>query len=164
MAYTGNPSTNPVDELRLLLGDLDPDFPWMEDSEYQYFLDKNPTSVRAALVGAGQSILFALTHNVRERTGQIEVYGSEAFNNYRAALKDLLSNPSGALNINPIPFFGGISRISVAINKADGDVIPSPFYRGQTNLRPVELNRPDQILYNDIDSTVNVLGDSIFDG
>lgn len=163
MAYTGNPSTNPVDELRLLLGDLDQDFPWMQDAEYQYFLDRYPTSLRSALMAAGQSILFSLSSNVHERTGQIEVYGAEAFQNYRAALNDLLKNPAGALNLNPIPFFGGISRIGVANNKSDGDVIHSPFYRGQTNLRPVELDRPDQILYNDVDSKVSVIGDSIFE-
>ena len=152
MAYTGNPYTNPIDEIRLRLGDIDPYFPLMGDEEYQYFLDKNLTALTAALLGAAQSLLFYISRYTRERTGMIEVYGSEAFSNYLAAYKLLLKNPLGALNLAPVPYFGGISKADVQAVRADSDAINPAFYRGETNLRPVDLDRKPQIDLSDIEA------------
>lgn len=157
MAYTGNPSTNPVDEIRLRLGDIDPDFPLMGDEEYQYFLGKNPVDLTSALLGAAQSLLFYISRYTRERTGMIEVYGAEAFNNYLAAYKLLLKNPLGALNLAPIPYFGGISRSELAASRVDSDSLNPAFYRGETSLRPIDLDRRPQIDRGDIDA-INNLG------
>ena len=152
MAYTGNPLTNPVDELRLKLGDIDPDFPLMEDAEYQYFITKNGADQIQALLGAAQSLLFYISRYTRERTGMIEVYGAEAFQNYLDAYKQLIKNPNGIAGLNPVPFFGGIFKSDVRENRADIDVINPPFYRGQTNNRPTDLDRRRQIERNDADS------------
>lgn len=153
MAYTGNPSTNLTDELRLKLGDIDPDFPLMGDEEYQYFLDKNSDDLAASLLGAAQSLLFYISRYTRERTGMIEVYGSEAFNNYLAAYKLLLKNPLGALNLSPIPYFGGISKTDIQLVRSDSDAVNPAFYRGETNLRPIDLDRRPQVDLTDIDAT-----------
>lgn len=157
MAYTSSPSTNPIDEIRLRLGDIDPDFPLMGDEEYQYFLDKNPDDLTSVLLGAAQSLLFYISRYTRERTGMIEVYGSEAFNNYLAAYKLLLKNPLGALNLSPIPYFGGISRAELAASRVDPDALNPAFYRGETNLRPVDLDRSPQIDRSGVNA-VNNLG------
>lgn len=152
MAYTGNPLTNPVDELRLKLGDIDPDFPLMEDTEYQYFITKNGADQIQALLSAAQSLLFYISRYTRERTGMIEVYGAEAFQNYLDAYKQLVKNPNGISGLNPIPFYGGISKADIRANRADFDVVNPAFYRGQTNNRPTDLDRKTQIERNDIDS------------
>ena len=156
MAYTGNPATNVVDEIRLRLGDIDTDFPLMGDEEYQYFLTKNPRDLTSALLGAAQSLLFYISRYTRERAGMIEVYGAEAFQNYLAAYKLLLSNPLGALNLSPVPYFGGISKSDIQTARADSDAINPAFYRGETNLRPTDLDRRPQVDRNDVDSLNNL--------
>lgn len=157
MAYTGNPNTSPIDEIRLRLGDIDDEFPIMGDSEYQYFITKFPpvspnTISNQAILGAAQSLLFYTSRYTRERAGMIEVYGAEAFQNYLAALKLLLANPSQMLNINAIPFFGGLSRIDSINNRANPDLVNAPFYRGETNNRPVALDRKPQVDRSDTEA------------
>lgn len=120
MPYAGNPATNPIDAVRLNVGDTWPDFEMLADSDYQYFLDKNEGNINRATIDAARAILFKLTRMVRERTGDIEVYGSEWFKNYRDALLEIINNPGLSISL-AMPYAGGISRTDMCQNKANPD-------------------------------------------
>lgn len=107
MAYTGNPSTNPIDRVRLSVGDIWPDSEILSDEDYQYFLNKNNGNENRATLDAARTILFTLSRYTRERTGDIEVYGGDIFSNYLKALNLILKDPNISLSA-AIPYAGGI--------------------------------------------------------
>ena len=130
MPYTGSPSTNPIDRLRLNVGDIWADTEWLHDEDYQYFLDKNNGNENRATLDAARSLLFVLTRFTRERTGDIEVYGAEIFNNYFKALQLILKNPDIAISA-AIPYAGGISKLDMLDNvlNVDNNAVLSPDSR-----------------------------------
>lgn len=133
--YTGDPINNPVDAIRLEVGDTDADDVWLTDNDYLYYIQKYPNNTRAIVNAAAQGILFKLTRYTRERAGQIDVYGAEAYKNYKDAL--LLKLKDFSFNgVRPISFFGGINRQESADNFLDPSLVDQPFYRGQQNESP----------------------------
>lgn len=120
MPYTGNPSSNTIDAVRLEIGDIDPDFPILADADYTYFLTKNNNSIRRTALDAAKSILFALSRMTHEKTDVLEIWGHEYVQNYRESLKMFIKDPnfSVALN-NAMPFAGGIEKDKIQENLDD---------------------------------------------
>lgn len=130
--YTGNPATNAIDELRLLLGDLDQRHPIFQDEELSYFLDSANDNVRSAFYSAAVTILPKFARSARERAGQIEVYGGDYFNHYLAWLKFIVKPTSPSfIFANDALFYGGIDRSETLQNFFDPSIVDQPFYRGQ---------------------------------
>ncbi len=120
MPYTGNPSTNAVDRIRLAVGDIWDDMELLTDADYQYFLDRNDGNENRATMDALKALLFKLGRMTRERTGDIEVYGSDWFNNYYKMLLLLLKDPNAAISL-AVPYAGGISRSDMMRNDMNCD-------------------------------------------
>lgn len=133
--YTGNPSTNPIDALRLEFGDTDDLVIWLTDNDYQYYIDKYPTNerVRNREISLAMINKLALT-GIRERSGAEERYGKEAFDNFFLAFKERIRNPALG-NMLPISYFGGVYREDKADRATNVDLIQQPFYRGQDDER-----------------------------
>lgn len=140
MAYTGSPSTSAIDRIRLSVGDCDPDYTFLDDESYQYYLDKNNQNENRTTLDCIKAILFSLARRTRERAGDIELYGSEAFNNYAAALKLILLNPD-LMNYSAMPYAGGISRQDMYDNDIDTDTPNKPFFIGFSENLPKYLNK-----------------------
>lgn len=119
MPYTGNPADSALDRIRLTVGDTLPQ-PILDDDTYQWLLEKYEDNETRAATDAAQMILFNLTRYARERTGDIEVYGAEYFNNYRRALEDWLRNPNLSAII-AVPYAGGISVSDMEANRNNPD-------------------------------------------
>jgi hypothetical protein len=133
--YTNDPANNPLDALRLELGDIDPEQPVLTDEAYQYFIDRYPNDFNQQWINAGMALLFSLSRLTRERAGQIEVYGSDAYRQFAEALKNKLTNPAYS-NVKPMLHFGGINRNEKSENALNNDNVDQPFYRGQQNNSP----------------------------
>lgn len=130
--YTGNPSTNPIDAFRVEWGDTDEFFVILQDSEYQYVIDKyNTDSKRSKQIGMAMLAKLALT-GVRERVGQEERFGQDAFNNFYKFVKDKITNPSFG-NILPLIYAGGTNRCETASIATDKTLVDLPFFRGQSS-------------------------------
>lgn len=130
--YTGNPSTNPIDALRVEWGDTDDFFLILQNSEYQYVLDKyTSTTQQSKQIGLMMLAKLALT-SVRERVGQEERFGQDAFNNFYKLLKDKVTNPAFG-NLTPLIYAGGTNRCETAAIATDQTLIDSPFFRGQSS-------------------------------
>lgn len=116
MAYTGDPANSNTDAVRLLINDTDVALPFLTDDEITYFLTENNNSVRKASLAAARTILFKLASYVRERTLELEYYGSNFFSQYQEALKLYITNPEfGAISV-ATPYAGGISRSDIEEN------------------------------------------------
>jgi len=120
MPYTGDPQNNPVDRIRLNVGDIWDDIEYLTDADYQYFLDAANGNENRATMDAVRAILFKLTRMTRERTGDIEVYGGDWFSNYMKALQLILKDPNIAISL-AVPYAGGISRSDMLANRNDPD-------------------------------------------
>lgn len=129
MPYTGNPATNPIDRVRLNVGDIWPDIEMLADADYQYFLDIHDGNENRATLDAARAILFKLARYSRERTGDIEVYGSDWFKQYRDALLLMIKNPDMAISL-AVPYAGGISKSDMRSNDANPDNVTREIYIG----------------------------------
>ena len=131
MPYSGNPANSATDRVRLLVGDIWDDFEILQDADYQFWLDKYLGNENRTALDAARAILFKLTRLTRERTGDIEVYGSEWFKDYRAALQDMLKNPDLSINI-AMPYAGGISKSDMRDNDSNSDNTVRDVFIGST--------------------------------
>lgn len=131
MPYTNDPANSAIDRVRLIVGDIWDDMEMLSDADYQYFLDKYNGKENRAALDAARAILFKLARLTRERTGDIEVYGSEWFKNYRNALQDIVKNPELSLSV-AMPYAGGISKADMANNDSNTDNVVRETYIGFT--------------------------------
>lgn len=129
MPFQGDPQNNPIDRIRLDTGDTWEDMEYLTDNDYQYYLDRNNGNEKRATIDSMRAILFKLSRGARERTGDIEVYGSEYFKNYLQALTLILKNPDIQLSL-AVPYAGGISKSDMFRNDLDPDSTSRSIYIG----------------------------------
>lgn len=150
MPYTGNPDTNPVDAVRLMVGDTSDDYEILKDGDYMYFLDKYNGNTNRATLDAARAILFTLPRFVRQRINDVgERFDSEWFKNYRFALIEMLRNPELTISV-AMPYAGGISKSDMAANDANSDNVVRDVYIGFTEGKKLynqENPKDDQYLY-----------------
>lgn len=145
MPYSGNPATSATDRVRLLVGDIWDDFEILQDADYQFWLDKYSGNENRSALDAARAILFKLSRLTRERTGDIEVYGSEWFKDYRAALQDMLKNPDLSINI-AMPYAGGISKSDMRDNDSNSDnTVRDVFIGSTTNTKLYDQCNPSYL-------------------
>jgi hypothetical protein len=94
--------TTPVGKMRLRVGDFS-DLPLMPDSVYISALQDTNNNLPKASVLVAQYILAMLTSQTHQKLAQIEVFGSEWFNNYLAFVKATILNPN-FMDIAPMPY------------------------------------------------------------
>lgn len=129
MSFMNDPANNPIDRIRLIVGDTITEFDYLSDETYQYLLDKHNNNETSTALEAARYILGSLTRFSRERTGSIEVYGSEMFKNYRDFLVELLRNPQMLLDRAQV-YAGGISKSDMIANDSNPDNIAPRIYIG----------------------------------
>lgn len=118
-----------LQKIRYELGDVDPGFPIMSDSEYEYFLEKNNDQVRRASLDAAKTILFKLSMTASDSTVDIfSLKGSKAAEAYRQALVMYIKNPDlNEVLQNVKAYFGGVSKTDMEANDAniDNNTVPT---------------------------------------
>lgn len=120
MAYTDNP-LNPIDRMRLRIGDIDPDFPLVNDQWYQYYVQQGYTEGAVALEIAQKILAQYAIEGSRQREGAVEVYGKEKFESYLAWLKEITTSPTSSVVAPPVPYAGGISKQDMYDNDSNTD-------------------------------------------
>lgn len=124
---------NPIKECRVSVGDLDAAFPILDDSTYEYFLNKNENSVRRASLEAARTIMFQLSMRTDETVDIFSIKGAKAAEQYRLALQMFLRDP----NMNPVltsanGYAGGISLQDMQdnIDKSDNNAVTTANFKG----------------------------------
>ena len=126
---------------RIELADTDVSLPFLSDTEYSYFIDKNNGSVARASVDCAKTILFKLSYSFGDEISDILQLKNRSARAYKEALMLYLRNP----DLNPIyktvnPYAGGISKSDIATNLADPDqntvTLPTETKRTYTNDNP----------------------------
>lgn len=95
--------TTPIGQVRLRVADFS-DLPILPDEVYQATLDSTDGNIpKTSKIIAGY-ILGSLAFNTHRKLQQLEVWGAEAFTNYRNFLKDTINNPNDLSNFFPIAY------------------------------------------------------------
>lgn len=110
-----------IEKLRIEIGDTDVSFPILDDSSYQYFLDKHSNNLARASIDAARAILFQLSTMNSETVSIFSVKNTSA-EAYRQALLLYIKDQT----LNPIyqslkGYFGGVSISDMQANNADCD-------------------------------------------
>ena len=110
-----------IQKLRLEVGDVDVSFPILDDTSYEYFLEKHSNNLNRAGLDAARAILFQLSTRNSETVDVFSVKNTSA-EAYRQALLLYIKDP----NLNPLyknlqGFFGGVSISDMEANNADLD-------------------------------------------
>lgn len=121
-----------IQKLRVEIGDTDVSFPILDDSSYQYFLDKHSNNLNRASIDAARAILFQLSTMNSETVSIFSVKNTSA-EAYRQALLLYIKDQT----LNPIyqslkGYFGGVSLSDMDANNsnADNNIVENP---GSTN-------------------------------
>jgi len=121
-----------IQKLRVEIGDTDVSFPILDDSSYQYFLDKHDNNLGRASIDAARAILFQLSTMNSETVSIFSVKNTSA-EAYRQALLLYIKDQT----LNPIyqtlkGYFGGVSLSDMEANNsnADNNIVENP---GSTN-------------------------------
>ena len=121
-----------IEKLRIEIGDTDVSFPILDDSSYQYFLDKHNNNLGRASIDAARAILFQLS-TMNSETVSIFSVKNTSSEAYRQALLLYIKDQT----LNPIyqtlkGYFGGVSLSDMDANNsnADNNIVENP---GSTN-------------------------------
>jgi hypothetical protein len=120
-----------IQKVRVAVADLDPAFPILDDTTYEYFLEKNNDSIDRAALDAAKTILFTLSQRTNQTVDLFSVSGgSKSAEQYRLALQLFLRDPQ----LNPVynnvgGYAGGvsISDMQSNINDLDNNIVQSPI-------------------------------------
>jgi hypothetical protein len=117
-----------IQKVRLEVGDTDVEFPILNDSSYEYFLEKNNNNIIRSAIDAAKAILFQLSTRSSETVDIFSVKNTSA-DSYRNALQLFIKDP----NLNPLysnlkGWFGGVSlkEMDENDNNLDNNIIKSP--------------------------------------
>lgn len=131
--YTGNPSTNAVDQIRLLLGDTDMSDPLLDDGAITYFVTTwvNPYSAAAA---AAEQIAGQFAREVAY-TGDGVSVGNDKLQDKYTALAATLRLQGKRIGKAVGPYAGGTSVSDVEFVLSQEDEIRIDFYTGMGDNR-----------------------------
>jgi hypothetical protein len=101
--------TTVIGKLRLRCGDYN-DLPILPDTVYQETYTESGNSLNQASVTCAQYILAILSQSCHQRLVNIEIYGSEAFNNYLTYLTKVVLNPNLSQTC-PIPYSASNDKV-----------------------------------------------------
>lgn len=120
MPYTNDPN-NPIDRVRINIGDTDIDNEYISDAWYLYYYTVLENNEVLTSIEVAKKVLAKFTSNTREITDQVEIYGNETFKQYLQWLKEFIENPSLSGLRSPVPYGGGISLIDIENNNSNSD-------------------------------------------
>lgn len=112
-----------IQAVRREVGDIDPIFPILNDSDYEYFVTKNNESIRRSSLDAARAILLNLSINSSSRTVDVlSVNNSKRAESYRQALLMYLRNPDLNSIYSSLNIYGsGISNQDMLNNNNNTD-------------------------------------------
>lgn len=130
MSFTNDPTNNPIDRIRLKVGDTDTDEVGLSDEVYQYLLNKHSQNEDKAAVEALEALVAKYANYVTEKAGGLFVKESEKYQQYKDLLDSYKNDPRSSILKAGEPFAGGISKSDFISRNEDPDRNGSPFSKG----------------------------------
>jgi len=127
-SYTGDPSVNPRDAVRFLLGDTDKDRRLLDDREIDYAL-ANEGSVDGAAVLCGTSIANRFASRADISIGPI----SKSYSSVANAMRQQVNEIKERAGLSLAPAFPALTYSGKCDLNSDPDTIRGSFYRGMSD-------------------------------
>lgn len=153
MPYTDDPSSEPTDAVRLLVGDTSTTTPDLTDAAIEYFLEVEGDNVIRAAARAAEALQGLYAKKAEERrVGPLWLRSfSDKSQKYAALAKSLWMRAAKSSG-GAIPFAGGISVTDKNARIEDSDRVKPAFRRqmmsyprGETqNMSPEEILSPSE--------------------
>jgi len=122
--YSGDPSANPKDAVRFIIGDTMESDPLLTDEEITYLLNiYNGAPMNASIRGC-EMIMAKFSRLADETAGQVKVSYSQKAKQY-ATMRDALTMRLAVEDM--IPSAGGISVLGKIQNNANPDLVKPDF-------------------------------------
>ncbi len=141
--YTNDPTNVPLDELRLLVGDIDGGDPQLTDEEMLYYLTDDGSTLGAA-IAAVQGLIALFARKVDKASGDLRLSYSQRKDNYEGLLNQLQRKMSTR---HATPVAGGLSKARKKTVEQDTDRVAPAIVRDQFTYPGTEagndLNLPD---------------------
>lgn len=120
MPYTGNPSSNIVDRLRLEVGDIDELDEGLSDEVYRYIIIKNGDDITGdissnSIIQSLRYLVSKYANCVHEEAGDLEVWDTR-HKQYSEMLDRYLKDPRMGIIGGHTPYAGGISNSDIEDN------------------------------------------------
>lgn len=128
-----DPTTN-IGKLRLRVADYS-DLPILPDAVYQAVLDGNSNSLTRSARTIASYILGILSHKTHRKLATLEVWGAEAFKNYKEFLLLTVSNPA-------------FMDLSLSVYAAYNECSPILDFQRDWNRNFVEFTEGQQLAFN----------------
>lgn len=127
--YTGD-LNQPLEYVRFLIGDKDPEIALFADEEISFFLGKYTDLTETNIKKVSLTLLKQMLNEIlrgpsRERSGGYEVYGASA-ESLKLAVNQLESEIRSLSAATPS--FGGVYKGEVESNRNNPSYVPSKFY------------------------------------
>lgn len=135
MSYGNSPDTDPIDEVRLLVGDNDEDNEFLSDAEISYYIVKRGNGLPAA-IGAAYALQAKFSKLADETAGDVEIKWAQRARN-ALALAESLSRQLAGSDGTFLPagvFAGGISVTDMETRDSDPDRVSSRFSIGMMGI------------------------------
>lgn len=126
-SYSGDPTSDPKDEVRFLIGDTDSDDQLIEDEEINYLLDKEGGIILEAAARAAGAIAAKFAREADKDIGDYSISASQRAEAYRELEKALSKESKDSRAKSAIPFAGGISRDDKKQTRQDTDRVDPKF-------------------------------------
>lgn len=130
MPFTSDPTNNPIDRIRLMIGDTDECDEGLTDEVYTYLLTTYPTEKQAALE-ALKYLVAKYAGYVTEKAGGLFVKGSDKHKQYSDLLDKITKDPSFSFLKAGTPFAGGIYKDDMLANSLNPNANRNPLHFGQ---------------------------------
>ena len=128
MPFTNDPICNPIDRIRLVIGDVDTEDESLTDEIYLYVLRKNEGNEQKAALESLLYLISKYAAYVTEKAGGMFIKESEKFKQYSELYKMLKSDPTSSLFGTLRGYVGGISKADMASNDLNMDNnVNNPF-------------------------------------
>lgn len=132
MAFTNNPSTNRVDAVRLLVGDVSTSnsLVYLTDNSYTYFIAQTPNLFSAGALAANSLAAFFMGRGSEKKVGDM-ILRRDMAQQFRALAVELKTMSAKGIS----PYAGGISRSDKRTQDQNTDRTPPAMRRSQFDNR-----------------------------
>ena len=137
MAWTYDPAdlVDPINAVRLTIGDTNPNDQQMQDEEIQSLLDLTGNSVASASAKAARALAAKYARSVDKWVGDLKILANQRQRHY-LLLQETLEGTSSLRN--GVPSAGGIRVSQKDAQEADDDLVQPFFKRGMHDNREAD--------------------------
>lgn len=127
--YTGDPTNNPYDRVRVYITDTDNNELLVDQSVIEFYYDEAGQNAQMAAIKCLNYLIFTIAKMGDEKVGGVYLKNSDRLDNLKKVLAYLKANMSSGIGAAGV-YAGGISVCDVITRRNDPDSVTKPVQTG----------------------------------